>query len=42
LAITTGLRQGELLGLKREDVDLEDGTLRVRRILATTKGAAGP
>jgi integrase len=38
LAITTGLRQGELLGLKWEDVDLEDGTLQVRRTLATTKG----
>src|SRR5215213_480580 len=29
LAIHTGLRQGELLGLKWEDVDLESGTLRV-------------
>jgi integrase len=38
LAIHTGLRQGELLGLKWEDVDLESGTLRVRRTLATTKG----
>jgi integrase len=38
LAIHTGLRQGELLGLKWEDVDLEDGTLRVRRTLATAKG----
>jgi len=38
LAITTGLRQGELLGLKWEDVDLEDGRLQVRRTLATTKG----
>jgi integrase len=37
LAVTTGLRQGELLGLKWEDVDLEDGTLRVRRTLATAK-----
>jgi len=36
LAIHTGLRQGELLGLKWEDVDLESGTLRVRRTLATT------
>jgi integrase len=33
LAITAGLRQGELLGLKWEDVDLEDGKLRVRRTL---------
>ena len=37
LAVTTGLRQGELLGLKWEDVDLEAGTLQVRRSLATTK-----
>ena len=37
LAVTTGLRQGELLGLKWEDVDLEDRTLRVRRTLATAK-----
>jgi integrase len=33
LAVTTGLRQGELLGLKWEDVDLEAGTLQVRRSL---------
>ncbi|MDQ3925680.1 MAG: site-specific integrase [Actinomycetota bacterium] len=38
LAVTTRLRQGELLGLKWEDVDLEARTLRVRRTLATTKG----
>ena len=38
LAIQTGLRQGELLGLKWEDVDLEAGTLQVRRTLATAKG----
>jgi integrase len=38
LAVTTGLRQGELLGLKWEDVDLETGKLRVRRTLATAKG----
>lgn len=38
LAVTTGLRQGELLGLKWEDVDLETGTLQVRRTLATAKG----
>jgi integrase len=40
LAIHTGLRQGELLGLKWEDVDLESGILRVRRTLAITK--SGP
>src|SRR5215211_4053941 len=33
LAIATGLRQGELLALKWEDVDLERGVLRVRRTL---------
>jgi integrase len=37
LAIHTGLRQGELLGLKWDDVDLEDGSLQVRRTLTTTK-----
>jgi integrase len=31
LAITTGMRQGELLGLKWGDVDLDGGVLRVRR-----------
>lgn len=38
LAVCCGLRQGELLGLKWEDVDLETGTLRVRRTLTTAKG----
>jgi integrase len=38
LAIHTGLRQGELLGLKWDDVDLEEGTLQVRRTLTTAKG----
>jgi integrase len=37
LAINTGLHQGELLGLKWDDVDLEDGSLQVRRTLAITK-----
>jgi len=31
LAVTAGLRIGELLGLKWEDMDLDAGTLRVRR-----------
>ena len=31
LAITTGLRRGELLGLRWDDADLEKGTLRVGR-----------
>jgi integrase len=38
MAVTTGLRQGELLGLKWDDVDLEAGTLQVRRTLTTAKG----
>jgi integrase len=37
LAISAGLRQGELLGLKWEDVDLEHGTLQVRRTLSGSK-----
>jgi integrase len=32
LAVTAGLRRGELLGLRWEDLDLERGTLQVRRI----------
>jgi integrase len=38
MAVTTGLRQGELLGLRWDDVDLEAGTLQVRRTLTTAKG----
>ena len=37
IAVTTGLRQGELLGLKWEDVDFQDGVVRVRRTLARHK-----
>jgi len=37
-ALGTGLRQGELLGLRWEDVDLETGRLRVRHTLANVKG----
>jgi integrase len=33
LAVTTGLRQGELLGLRWEDVDLDKGVLQVRHAL---------
>ena len=31
LAITTGMRQGEIIGLQWKDVDLDGGTLRVNR-----------
>ncbi len=31
VAVSAGLRQGELLGLRWEDIDLEAGTLQVRR-----------
>jgi len=38
LAITTGLRRGELLGLRWDDVDLERGMLRVGRALVREGG----
>jgi integrase len=31
VAVTTGLRRGELLGLRSEDVDLDSGSMSVRR-----------
>jgi integrase len=34
LALTTGLRQGEVLGLRWKDVDLEKGMLNVRQTLS--------
>jgi integrase len=37
-ALGTGLRQGELLGLRWADVDLDAGRLRVRHTLANVKG----
>ncbi len=38
LAVHTGLRQGELLALKWDDLDLEAGMLRVRRTLTHAGG----
>jgi integrase len=38
VAITTGLRRGELLGLRWKDVDLESGVLRVGRALVREGG----
>ncbi len=37
LAISTGMRIGELLGLKWSDVDFDAGSLRVARTLSTAK-----
>jgi integrase len=37
VAITAGLRRGELLGLKWEDLDLDAGMLQVRRTLSETR-----
>src|SRR5215211_422705 len=38
VAVTAGLRQGELQGLKWDDLDLEAGMLQVRRTLSEPKG----
>ncbi len=38
LALTTGMRQGELLGLKWEDLDLAMGTLQVKRTITRLVG----
>jgi integrase len=37
VAVTAGLREGELLGLRWEDVDLEAGMLQVRRTLSEAR-----
>jgi integrase len=39
IAIGVGLRQGEILGLRWPDVDLEAGTIRVRAALQRVEGA---
>ena len=46
LAITTGMRQGELLGLQWKEVNLDAGTLRVNRsvyegVISPPKTSAG-
>ncbi|MCY7861078.1 tyrosine-type recombinase/integrase [Bacillus licheniformis] len=41
LALTTGLRQGELLGLRWKDIDMEKGLLRVVQVL-TREGELKP
>ncbi|MGH3088411.1 MAG: site-specific integrase [Rubrobacteraceae bacterium] len=38
LAVTTGMRQGELLALKWEDFDLENAVVRVKRTLTRNGG----
>jgi integrase len=38
VAVTAGLRRGELQGLRWQDVDLEAGTIQVRRTLSEPKG----
>jgi integrase len=38
VAVTAGLRRGELQGLKWEDIDLEAGMLQVRRTLSEPRG----
>ena len=38
IELVTGLRRGELLGLKWEDVDLEQGIIHVRRQIARIDG----
>ena len=40
LALTTGMREGELLGLKWEHVDLDAGVIRVRTALSAPTGGA--
>src|SRR5262249_3555375 len=39
LAVTTGMRQGELLGLRWADIDLDGARLTIRRSLQRQRGA---
>lgn len=41
LAVTTGLRRGEMLALRWQDIDLKAGTLAVRRTLVDLNGKLG-
>lgn len=42
LDLATGLRRGEILGLRWQDVDLEEGTLTVQQALAVVRADALP
>ncbi len=41
LALATGMRRGELLGLKWQDIDFAQGVLHVRRVLSRTPTKMG-
>jgi integrase len=41
LAATTGMRRGELLGLRWEDIDLDNGVVRIARVRAGNQVVAG-
>lgn len=38
VAVTTGLRRGEMLGLRWQDIDMEAGTLAIRQTLVCLRG----